>query len=158
MVRHLAGAVLTVCFAWADVAWSAEAGEVIEHVIREAATATSRFAETRDKQTVLRHYAKDYLGVQDGESESRDAIEQWLSDYELELKKGNTLRFISAVSNVQPILADSIAWVTYDYTFQAVRNGDLVGQDVGKCTTLLRREPSAWLIFHEHCSKIRPTQ
>ena len=40
-------------------------------------------------------------GIQDGETETRDAIEKWLSDYESELKKGSTLRFISAVSNLQ---------------------------------------------------------
>ena len=30
------------------------------------------------------------------------------------------------------------------------------GQDVGKCTGLLRKEAARWLIFHEHCSKAKP--
>jgi hypothetical protein len=37
--------------------------------------------------------------------------------------------------------------------FQAVRKGELEGQDFGQCTTILRKEGSTWLIQHEHCSK-----
>ena len=47
------------------------------------------------------------------------------------------------------------AWGTYDYVFQAIRHGQLEGQDAGKCTSLLRKDASAWLIVHEHCSKTR---
>jgi hypothetical protein len=39
--------------------------------------------------------------------------------------------------------------------FQAIRKGELEAQDSGQCTTLLRKEGSVWLIFHEHCSKAR---
>jgi ketosteroid isomerase-like protein len=100
-------------------------------------------------------YTQDYLGIQDGEAETRDSIEKWLADYESELKRGSTLRFISAVSNLKPGVAGAMAWATYDYVFQAIRNGELEGQDAGKCTSLLRKEASTWLIFHEHCSKTR---
>ena len=123
--------------------------------IREAAKATATYSETRDKQAVVALYAKDYWGIQDGEAETRDAIEKWLSDYESELNQGSTLRFISVVSNLKAGFAGSRAWATYDYVFQAIRNGELEGQDAGKCTSLLRKEGAAWLIFHEHCSKTR---
>ena len=55
--------------------------------------AAATFSETRDKQAVLKLYTKDYIGIQDGETETRDSIEKWLSDYESELNKGSTLRF-----------------------------------------------------------------
>ncbi len=158
MARRLAGAVLMACFSWQAVAWSAGEGETVETVIKEAAKATATFSETRDAEAVLKLYAKDYLGIQDGETETRDSIEKWLEDYEAELRRGSTLRFISAVSNVKTGFAGSIAWATYDYLFQAIRNGELEGQDVGKCTSLLRKEDGAWLIFHEHCSKTRTGQ
>ena len=158
MARRLVGAVLMACFSWQAVAWSAGDEETIERVIKEAARATATFSETRDAQAVLKLYTKDYVGVQDGEAETRDSIEKWLEDYEAELKRGSTLRFISAVSNVKTGLTGSITWATYDYLFQAIRNGELEGQDVGKCTTLLRKEASAWLIFHEHCSRTRTGQ
>ena len=155
MNRRVAGAVLLVFFSWVAVAWSAGDEEAIESTIREAAKATATFSETRDKQAVLKLYAKDYWGVQDGVAETRDAIEKWLSDYHEELTQGSTLRFISVVSNLKVGLAGSMAWATYDYVFQAIRNGELEGQDAGKCTSLLRKESSTWLIFHEHCSKSR---
>src|SRR5688572_3355685 len=53
-------------------------------------------------------------------------------------------------------MAGSMAWATYDYVFQAIRNGELDEQDRGRCTSVLRKEPSGWLIQHEHCSKTKP--
>jgi ketosteroid isomerase-like protein len=158
MKRHIASAVLMACFSWTAVAWSAEEGEAIEKTVKEAAMAAAAFSETRDKQSVLKLYSKDYVGIQDGETETRDAIEKWLSDYESELNKGSTLRFISAVSNLRVRIPGPTAWATYDYVFQAIRKGELEAQDSGQCTTVLRKEGSDWLIQHEHCSKTRPTK
>ena len=147
--------VLLLLLSWTGLAWSAEVGEAIEKTIKAAAMAAATFSETRDKQAVLTLYSKDYVGIQDGETETRDSIEKWLSDYESELDKGSALRFIGSVSNVHVRVTDLMAWATYDYVFQAVRKGELEAQDLGQCTALLRKERSAWLIFHEHCSKPR---
>ncbi len=155
MKSQLAGAVMLACLSWTAVAWSAEEVAAIEKIIKEAAMVPATFSETRDKQAVLKLYTNDYVGIQDGETETRESIEKWLSDYESELNKGSNLRFISAVSNLKPGVAGFTAWATYDYVFQAIRNGVLEGQDVGKCTNLLRKEASTWLIFHEHCSKTK---
>jgi ketosteroid isomerase-like protein len=152
---RLVYALLLVCLSWPAVAWSAEEGEAIEKTVKEAAMAATTFSETRDKQAVLKLYSKDYVGIQDGETEMRDSIEKWLLDYESELNKGSTLRFIGAVSNLNVRVIGQVAWTTYDYVFQAVRKGELEAQDSGLCTALLRKEGSAWLIFHEHCSKTR---
>jgi ketosteroid isomerase-like protein len=147
---------LMVCLSWTGVAWSADERESIEKTVKEAAMAAATFSETRDKQTVLKLYTKDYVGIQDGETETRDSIEKWLSDYDSELNRGSTLRFISVVSNLHVRMPGSTAWATYDYIFQAVRKGELEGQDSGQCTTVLRKEGLIWLIQHEHCSKTRP--
>ena len=155
---QLACVVMMACLSWTAVAWSAEEKEAIEKAVKAAAMAASTFSETRDKQAVLKLYSKDYVGIQDGETETRDSIEKWLSDYESELTKGSTLRFISVVSNLKPGVSGTTAWATYDYVFQAVRNGELEGSDAGKCTTLLRKEGATWLIQHEHCSKTRPVK
>ena len=153
--NQLACAVMAACLLWAAVAWSAEEKGVIEKTIKDAAMASATFSETRDKQAVLRLYTKDYVGIQDGETETRESIEKWLSDYESELNKGSTLRFISIVSNLHAHMLGPMAWATYDYVFQSIRKGELEGQDSGQCTTILRKEGSAWLIQHEHCSKPR---
>lgn len=147
--------VLLLSLSWTGLAWSAEEGEAIERTIKAAAMAAATFSETRDRQAVLKLYSKDYVGIQDGETERRDSIEQWLANYESELDKGSALRFIGAVSRVDVRMTGLTAWATYDYVFQAVRKGELEAQDSGQCTALLRKESSAWLIFHEHCSKPR---
>jgi ketosteroid isomerase-like protein len=155
MNTRLLAALLLFCLSWASVAWAVEEGEVIQKTIKDAAMAASTFSESRDKQAVLKLYTKDYIGIQDGETETREVIEKWLSDYESELNKGSSLRFISSVSNLKARIPGSIAWATYDYVFQAIRKGELEAQDAGQCTTLLRKEGATWLIFHEHCSKTR---
>jgi len=156
MTTRLTVALLMVCLSWTAVAWSAEEREAIEKTVKDAAMAAATFSETRDKQAVLKLYTKDYSGIQDGETETRDAIDKWLSDYESDLNKGSSLRFISIVSNLHVRMLGSAAWATYDYVFQAIRKGELEAQDSGQCTTLLRKEGSTWLIQHEHCSKARP--
>ena len=156
MNTRLIYALLMVCLSWTAVAWSAEEEGAIERTVKEAAMAAATFSETRDKQAVLKLYTKDYAGIQDGETEARDSIEKWLSDYESELNGGSTLRFIGAVSRLNVRMTGPTAWATYDYVFQAIRKGELEAQDSGQCTALLRKEGSAWLIFHEHCSKTRP--
>ena len=158
MKSQLAGAVMMACLSWTSVAWSAEEGAAIERTVKEAAMAAATFSETKDKQAVLKLYTKDYVGIQDGEKETRDSIEKWLSDYESELTNGSTLRFIGAVSNLRVRIPSPTAWATYDYVFQAIRKGELEAQDSGQCTTLLRKEGSTWLIQHEHCSKTRLTK
>ena len=156
MNTRLIYALLMVSLSWTSVAWSAEEREAIERTVKEAAMTAATFSETKDKQAALKLYTKDYVGIQDGETETRDSIEKWLSDYESELNKGNTLRFISVVSNLRVRIPGPTAWATYDYVFQAIRKGELEGQDSGQCTTLLRKEGSTWLIQHEHCSRTRP--
>jgi ketosteroid isomerase-like protein len=158
MKHLLAGAVVLVCLSWTAAAWSAVEEETIEKVVKEAAMASATYSETRDKQAVLKLYTKDYVGIQDGETETRESIEKWFSDYESELNKGNLLRFINVVSNLRVRIPGGTAWATYDYVFQAVRKGELEGQDAGQCTTILRKEGSTWLIQHEHCSKTRPVK
>lgn len=158
MKNLLAVAVLMVCLSWTAVAWTADEEGAIEKVVKEAAMASATYSETRDKQAVLKLYAKDYVGIQDGETETRESIEKWFLDYESELNKGNMLRFINVVSNLRVRIPGPIAWATYDYVFQAVRKGELEGQDAGQCTTILRKEGPTWLIQHEHCSKTRPVK
>jgi len=144
------------CLALAPQAWAGSEEDAVEQAISTAAKSVATFSESRDRQSILKFYASDYQGIQDGVLEEREAIESWLSDYEAELDKGSTLRFISALSDLKVRVTGSTAWATYDYVFQVVRKGELEGQDSGKCTSLLRKEASAWLIFHEHCSRTRP--
>ncbi len=130
--------------------------DAVERVLLAEAKSSATFAEIRDAQAVLKLYTSDYSGVQDGEAETRESIEKWLSEYGSALDQGSRVHFLGAVSNLSTHIAGSTAWATYDYVFQAIRNGELDAQDRGKCTSILRKEHSDWLIQHEHCSKTRP--
>jgi ketosteroid isomerase-like protein len=153
---HILLAMCLMVPAWASVcAWAGQDEETIAQTITAAVTGAATFSETRDRQAVLSLYADDYEGIQDGQAEKKEAIENWLLEYESELKQGSTLRFIGTVSHVRLHHDGPTAWATYDYVFQAVRHGQLEGQDSGKCTSLLRKEASVWRIFHEHCSKTK---
>lgn len=143
---------------WGLSAWAGQDEEAVKQAIQQAVAGTATFSELRDKQAILMLYSDDYAGIQDGQAETKAAIEQWLTDYESELKQGNRLRFIGAVSNLKTGLDGSTAWAIYDYVFQAIRDGEIEGQDAGTCTSLLRKEHSAWRIFHDHCSKSKPAR
>lgn len=140
-------------FGWSLSVWAGEDEAAVHRTITQAVAGTATFSESRDMQAVLALYTDDYTGTQDGQPETKAAIERWLSDYEAELKQGNRLRFIGAVSNLNTGLEGSTAWAIYDYVFQAIRDGEVEGQDAGRCTSLLRKEQSTWRIFHDHCSK-----
>ena len=141
---------------WVSTAWAGPDEDAVERVLLAEAKSSATFAETRDRQAVLKLYTSDYNGVQDGEVETRESIEKWLSEYGSALDQGSRVHFLGTVSNVKTHMAGSMAWTTYDYVFQAIRNGELDAQDRGRCTSVLRKEPSGWLIQHEHCSKTKP--
>ena len=140
---------------WAASAWAGLDEEAIESVLLAEAKSSEAFAETRDVRAVLKLYTTDYSGVQDGEIETRETIEKWLSEYGSALERGTRVHFLGAISNLKTRVAGATAWATYDYVFQALRNGELDAQDRGLCTTVLRKETSGWLIQHEHCSKTK---
>lgn len=154
MKGQLLGMVLLaeVC-GWGVSAWAGQDEEAVHRTIIQAVAGTATFSESRDKQVILMLYTDDYTGIQDGQPETKAAIDHWLNDYESELKQGNRLRFIGAVSNLKTGLEGATAWAIYDYVFQAIRDGEIEGQDSGTCTSLLRKEQSVWHIFHDHCSK-----
>ena len=155
-MRHLCTSLMIGLVFWTSSSRTGGDEEAVERVLLAEAKSSATFAETRDKQAVLKLYTPDYSGVQDGEAETRDTIEKWLSEYGSELEQGSRVHFLGAVSNLNIHLSGQTAWATYDYVFQAIRNGELDAQEQGKCTSILRKESSGWLIRHEHCSKTKP--
>jgi ketosteroid isomerase-like protein len=155
-MTHLASSLILVLVLWASASSAAGDEEAIEAVLLAEAKSSATFVETKDKGAVLKLYTADYSGVQDGEVETRDTIEKWLSEYGSALEQGNRVHFLGAVSNLNTHISGSTAWASYDYVFQAIKNGELDAQEHGKCTSILRKESSGWLIRHEHCSKTKP--
>lgn len=148
-------AIVAALLAWAVPCSGGQDEEAVEKAVRAALSGASAFADTRDKGSVLKWYAKDYHGIQDGEWEDLTTVERWLSAYEDELKKGSTVRYDGEAKNVAAHVTGDTAWATYEYVFRMSDAGEVTGQDVGKCTVLLRKEGAGWLILHEHCSQKR---
>ena len=76
MHTRLISTLLMLGLSWTSMAWSAEEEAAIEKTVKEAAMAPVTFSENRDKQAVMKLYSKDYVGIQDGETETRDSIEK----------------------------------------------------------------------------------
>ncbi|HEX9153940.1 MAG TPA: hypothetical protein VF819_00170, partial [Nitrospira sp.] len=105
--------------------------DAVQALLIDAAKATSEFSRTRDPQSVLKAYTKDYVGIQDGESETRETIEKWLSEYGAELDKGNPSRFLGEIFGIKVRVSGTLAWATYDYVFKLVTNGEIQTEDRG---------------------------
>jgi ketosteroid isomerase-like protein len=124
----------------------------IGKIITETAKAMTEFPRTKDKQSVLRFYAKDYVGVTDGELETLKEIEKHLSDLEEQINLASPIGISNQVTSIKAHVANSIGWATYDYVFKLGSGGAVLRNEQGKCTAIYRMESGAWLIQHEHCS------
>ncbi|MDQ6733965.1 MAG: nuclear transport factor 2 family protein [Nitrospirota bacterium] len=57
------------------------------------------------------------------------------------------------VVNVKVRIIGEWAWAIYDETFTATSKGDLIDEDISKCTGIFRKTKGQWLYVHEHCSE-----
>ncbi|MBI5854220.1 MAG: nuclear transport factor 2 family protein [Nitrospirae bacterium] len=136
-------------------AWAGPEEEAIRHTIVQTTQAIVDFSTTRDRQSVLGLYAKDYGGIQDGEAESLDAVHAWLEEYEAQLQQGSPVRYAGEISDLRIRVSGATAWATYRYVFQMLNAGQSQGEDRGLCTNILQKEAAGWVVQHEHCSKTR---
>lgn len=139
-------------------AWAAPEEEAVRQVVLGTVKAIADFPSTRDDQSVLGHYSKDYVGVQDGESETLEAVRNWLKEYGSLLDQGSSIRYAGEISDLSIRVAGGTAWATYRYVFQMLSAGQVQGEDRGLCTNILRKEATGWVIQHEHCSQKRKAQ
>ncbi len=136
---------------------SRDAAEVAK-AIAGSAKALSDFPRTRNRGAVLSFYAKTYTVVENGEESSLEGEKELLSELLDQMEEGQEVGISSMVRNIQVRVAGKIAWATYDYEFKiALRGGDW-GADEGKCTSILVKPGSAWLLEHEHCSSLCPSE
>jgi ketosteroid isomerase-like protein len=135
---------------------AAQEEDGIEKVITGSAKALSDFPRTRDKQSVLKFHAKDYVGIQDGILETSETTEAWLSDLDKQLKLGKPLGILFEVKDIKAHVFGTIGWATYQYEFKFGEAGNVVREERGMCTSIHRKVGELWLIDHDHCSK-QPT-
>ena len=128
----------------------------IEAAVTQAARAWEEFPKTLDRTAILKHYAPDYSGVKDGESETLKDLEKSFADLAEQIKLGAPIGVSYKITGLDiQILTGRLAWVTYQDETKWGRSGLVVRDDKTKCSTLVRKEKDTWLVFHEHCSTVK---
>lgn len=130
----------------------------VARTITASAQALSDFPRTRNTGSVLSFYSKDYVGVENGEESSLDDERQILTELRDRIERGVSIEISNSARNIRVRVVGSIAWATYDYLFRiAVGDGDW-DEESGKCTSVLEKSGTAWLLDHEHCSSLCPAE
>ena len=125
---------------------------LLEKTIVDLANAYVEFPKTKDMQSILRFYAQDYAGVNNGKSESRKDIENYLSDLIDRINLGEPIGISAKVSNIKTSVGGTLGWAASDYEYKQGQGGIVVQSEQGKCTAIFRKQGGSWLIQHEHCS------
>lgn len=127
----------------------------IEASVNQATKAWEEFPKSLDRASLLKHYAADYSGVKDGASETLEDLEKSFDDLAEQIKLGDSIGISYKITelNIQPFTG-RVAWMTYHDETKLGRSGALLSDIKTKCSTLVRKEGEAWLVFHEHCSTV----
>ena len=127
----------------------------IEASVNQASKDWEAFPKSLDLASLLKHYAADYAGVNDGMRTTLKDLKKSFDDLAEEIKLGSAVGISYKVTelNIQPF-TDRLALLTYQDETKMGRGGMLLREDKTTCSTLVRKEGEIWLAFHEHCSTI----
>jgi hypothetical protein len=139
-----------------DAADLGEARFAIAKAISDTARAVTDFGRTTDPTTVLRFYAPEYDGVQDGDRQTRQDVERVLGDLKQQIAGGAPIQLAARPTNIRvEMQSPTSGWASYDLAF-AIAAGDRVAvRQQARCTSLYEKRGEAWLVRHEHCSTQR---
>lgn len=124
----------------------------IVKIINDNAKALTEFPRNRNRKALQKNYAEDFEGINDDKSESSEETKKFFSDLEEQLNLGSPIGILNQVSNIKTHIYETVGWATYDYSLKIGIGGAVVVSDQGKCTSILKKQGTAWLIQHEHCS------
>jgi ketosteroid isomerase-like protein len=128
----------------------------IARAITETAQAVTDFPQNGKPETVLRFYATDYDGVQDGDHQTLGDVRRILDDLGERIQAGAPIELLARTRNIRVELeGPSAAWATYDLLFAIGAGGRVAFQQDARCTAFYRKTGDAWLVRHEHCSTPR---
>ncbi len=137
-------------------AWAESEEAAVQRVITDLANAFAAFPRTKDRQSVLKFFTKDFSSVDDEDRGSLQDVEKMLTDLEMELNRGPVM-IADRTSHIVGHVAGAFAWATYDEVLTIAR-GQVTVEDAGPCTVILRKTQTGWLYQHEHCSSSRTQQ
>ena len=135
--------------------WAESEEATVQHVITALADAVTAFPHTKDRQSVLKFFMKDFSSVDGLEHGSIQTMENTLTEIEKDLAN-ESLMMTEQISNITVHMSGTVAWVTYDDVLTLARQHATV-EEKALCTAILRKTKAGWLYQHEHCSAY-PTQ
>lgn len=128
----------------------------IARTISDTARAVSAFGRTADPEAVLRFYAPDYDGVQDGDRQTLADLRRLLDELKQRIDEGVPIEMVARTTNIRVNLVNAdTGWATYDLLFALGAGGRLALQQQARCSAVYRKAADAWLVRHEHCSTRR---
>jgi ketosteroid isomerase-like protein len=130
---------------------------LVEKTIVDIAHATTEFQKTKGPKSILRFYAQDYSGVNDGKLDSLKETQEYLSDVLERINLGAPIGISSKVTNMRANVVGPLGWATYDYEYKLGSSGVTLEATQGHCTTIFRKHEDLWLVQHEHCSTDSPS-
>ncbi len=139
----------------ASPVWAGPDEDLIRKVITDQARAMTDFPRSKDMQAVLKFYARDYAGIDNGRWQDLKDAEKFLADLEEQINLGNPVGISTRVSNIKVQISGAMAWATYDQEVKVGALGQVVGQELQKCTGIYKKKGTEWLIQHGHCSTLR---
>ena len=128
----------------------------VQQVITDLAQAVAAFPQSKDRQSILKFFAKDFSSVDDAEWGSVQDIETMLKNLERELSR-TPLTITNRASHIVVHIAGTFAWATYDEIL-TIEGEQITVDDAGLCTAILTKTTTGWLYQHEHCSSSRTQQ
>ncbi len=142
---------------WASNEVSAGPEEAaVQQVITDLTHAVAAFPQTKNRQSILKFFAKDFSSVDDAEWGSVQDIETMLKNLEGELSRA-PLTITNRASHIVVHIAGTFAWATYDEIL-TIEGEQVTVDDAGLCTAILTKTTTGWLYQHEHCSSSRTQQ
>lgn len=144
-------ATVTMFGMWASHSAGADSEEAgVRQVIVGVADAATAFPCTKDHDSVLRFFAKDFSSIDDVEQGSIQNLEHTLRQLERDLAD-DALTITDRVSDIVVHVVGSIAWSTYKEKLTIVHR-DGTAEDESLCTAIFIKTDTRWLYQHEHCS------
>jgi ketosteroid isomerase-like protein len=131
--------------------------DLIVTTLNNVANAESQFSKTKDSVSILSFYTQDYAGIKDGKSQTVKDQKTYLAEVLAKINSDEPIGILSKVMNIKPSVAGKFGWATYEYEYKVVRSGVLQRFSNGQCTAIFTKQADAWLIRHEHCSRVQPT-
>jgi ketosteroid isomerase-like protein len=139
--------------AFALDAHAAGEDQAIAKLVQAVSHAMVELPKTKTVKHVLQYFSPDYTFVEDGEFKTMKDLEGLLQSFAAEKPAEELIGIKDEVVNLKVHIVGDWAWATYDETFTATLKGELIDEDISKCTGIFRKTKGRWLYVHEHCSE-----